>query len=267
MSYSYGASPRLIAFSAWLACLQAMMVRGMVTRFSGGLRGYVWVVLTPVTWILAITLFFVFLGRAAPISVNLPAFIATGMLPYLIFRQGISAMLRAEALFRHVLVARVARVGDVFAATAALEAVNAFFLTGLVLGFVALVFGLPMPQNVLAVFIGLMFAWALGATLGLLLAAIQRRLPDTVRLTPILLRPFFWISGIFFLAHELPEVIRDALWWNPLLHIVELTRDGFFSNFESAFFDIRVPLTALISCFAAAKLAEVWTEAARRLVL
>lgn len=267
MSNFTGTNPHLIAFSTWLARLQALVVRGMVTRFSGGLRGYCWVILTPVTWILAIALFFVFLGRAAPIAVNLPSFIATGMLPYLIFRQGISAMLRAEALYRHVLVARVARESDIFTATAALEAVNATFVTAIVLGFVALVFGLPNPQNLLAVFLGLTFAWALGIALGSLLAVIQRHLADTIRLAPILLRPFFWISGIFFLAHELPLAVQDALWWNPLLHVVELTRDGFFNNFNSIFFDLRVPLGALVACIFAFKISETLTRASWRSAL
>lgn len=240
------------SFTARAVCVHALIARGILTRFSGGLRGYIWVILTPVTWILAIAVFFVFLGRSAPIHVNLPAFLATGMLPYLIFRQTITAMMRAEAQSRHVLVARMASTEQVFAATALLEAINAIFLTIIVLGAVAIVFGLPRVENPLLAGLALSLAWLLGAALGRLLAELCKIMPDTARTAPILLRPFFWISGIFFLAQELPPIIGSWLWWNPLLHIVEMSRDGFFINHSSRFVALEIPLIAIVALGAGA---------------
>ncbi len=246
MPWDYEDRPLGHQLSAQAALLQALVVRGIVTRFAGGIRGYFWVIVTPVSWILAIALFFVLIGRSAPIKVNLPIFIATGMLPYLIFRQTITAVLRAEAYFRHILIARIATPRDVFTATALLELINSVFLVVVVMGFIGFIFEVPAPQNLLHFALALTTAWALGLAVGGLILSLARFIPDIVRLAPILLRPFFWISGIFFLAQEIPLFISNWLWWNPLLHIVELSRSGFLYNFNTEYGAWSVPAAATL---------------------
>jgi capsular polysaccharide transport system permease protein len=43
----------------------------------------------------------------------------------------------------------------------------------------------------------------------------------------------FWISGLFFTVEDLPEGAQRALLFNPVLHSVELVREGWFSSYES----------------------------------
>ena len=49
------------------------------------------------------------------------------------------------------------------------------------------------------------------------------------------MRPFFWVSGIFFTASTLPLEARDLLLYNPVLHATELTRAGWFTRYEANF--------------------------------
>jgi capsular polysaccharide transport system permease protein len=48
-----------------------------------------------------------------------------------------------------------------------------------------------------------------------------------------LLRPLFWCSGLFFTANGLPSNVRDILLYNPVLHVIEIVRDGWFPSYEA----------------------------------
>ena len=228
----------------WLSLLKALIVREARTRFAGGSLGYAWAIIIPVAWILAITIFFGWIGRAAPIAVDLPIFVTTGMLPYLVFRQVITAMMRTCRAQRHLITFGPARPEDLFTAMGFLEIVNAILVSVAILVVVRTFSVAPLPDDPLTVILGLGLAWALGLSVGRFAAVVSVLSDSAQRLVPILLRPFFWISGIFFVASELPAAFLDILWFNPLLHIVELIRSGWFSNFDTALSNVTVPLVA-----------------------
>jgi capsular polysaccharide transport system permease protein len=51
---------------------------------------------------------------------------------------------------------------------------------------------------------------------------------------PLILRPFFIISGIFFPLISVPPSFRSALTWNPVLHALELLRHAAFEGYQIA---------------------------------
>ncbi len=240
----------------WLSTINAIMEREIKTRFAGGSLGHAWAVIIPVSWIAAITIFFHWMGRSAPISASMPAFLATGMLPYLVFRQTVTSMMRAKNSNRHLLTLGPAKLEDVFTATALLELMNALLISATILGLIAIWIGLPAPQNPLLAIWGLTLACAFGIAFGRFAAVLAIISDSAMRLTPIILRPFFWISGIFFVAAELPGWLLDYLWFNPLLHAIELLRAGFFAGFDSHFANPLVPISATISLYFASRLIE-----------
>jgi capsular polysaccharide transport system permease protein len=49
-----------------------------------------------------------------------------------------------------------------------------------------------------------------------------------------------WLSsGTFYLPDMLPQVLRDILWFNPLLHSVELVRAGYYADFHSNILSVQ----------------------------
>ena len=229
----------------------------MRTRYAGGAFGYGWAIIIPAAWILAITSFFHWIGRTSPIATDLPIFVATGMLPYLGFRQAITAMSRAIRADRHLLVQGPARPEDIFTATALVEGLNMLIVAACVLTLLTATSHVPMPANPLMALFGLALAWALGVSLGRLAALIALMSDSARRLIPILLRPFFWISGIFFVAAELPHAVAAWLWWNPLLHITEILRTGFFGGVQSQFADPAVPAAAIAIAYFGSRALEL----------
>ena len=240
----------------WLSCISAIVDRDITTRYAGGVLGHAWAIIIPVSWVLAITVFFRFIGRTAPIYVDLPTFLATGMFPYLMFRQSITSMSRSIRSNRHLITLGPTKPEDIFTATAVLECINAILISVVILIGISLWSGFPQISDPLIALSGLALTLGFGVALGRL-AAVAARLSDSaMRLIPIILRPFFWISGIFFIAAEVPDWILSWLWFNPLLHTIELLRVGFFPGFTSQFCNPLVPVFATILVYLASRLLE-----------
>lgn len=245
-----------IGLTNWLSTVDAILIREMTTRFSGGSLGHAWAILIPVSWILAITVFFRWMGRDAPIPVNLPVFLATGMLPYLLFRQTITSMMRTIRSNKHLLTLGPATPEDLFTATAFLEILNAVLISSVVLICISVWTGLPEIHSPLTAIWGLALACGLGIAVGRFAAVLSVISDSAMRLTPIVLRPFFWLSGIFFVAAELPQWILDWLWFNPLFHAIEILRTGFFTNFQSLFAASYIPIVAIAALYFASRAIE-----------
>ena len=42
-------------------------------------------------------------------------------------------------------------------------------------------------------------------------------------------------SGVLFLLEDMPRGVQDVLWWNPLIHVAGLVREGFYVNYQPAY--------------------------------
>jgi capsular polysaccharide transport system permease protein len=91
---------------------------------------------------------------------------------------------------------------------------------------------------VLLITTGFILAGLLGAAVGLLFCCLAEFSKVAERARGPLLRPLFWVSGIFFIPEQIPEAARPAILANPLLHIVELVRDGFFRSYTAEFVSV-----------------------------
>lgn len=243
----------------WQALIADLMIRETRTRFASGKLGYLWAFLMPALWIAGLVAFFGYLGHQPAIIAPVPYFVATGMLPYITFRQTITALTRALAANKHLIGFGGIRAADILFAVMLLELVSAMILAALVLIFLNLVFG---PADIIDPFrflTGLVAAWMIGASFGRLAAIAGHGSDFVTRILPIALRPMFWISGIFFAAVEVPPPVLAILWFNPLLHAVELSRGGFFGLADSGFATLAVPLAAAAMFYLLSRaLPQIW---------
>lgn len=247
-----------------IARVGALIRRERLSRFAGGPLGYLWAYATPVAWIAFVVAFFWIVDRRPPIPVGVEIFVATGILPYAMLRQAISSTMRSVVSNRQMLVLHPITSHELIAAAALLELVNTILTTCLIIAVFAMVFEVPVPANLSKVVVGIGLAWAVGAGVGALFATIGQASDSFSRSVPIVLRPLFWISGIFYTATELPGTAVDILWWNPLFHCIELLREGFFLGYQSPISSITYPLAFAIICYAVS-LAVAETIRARRL--
>lgn len=221
----------------WAFRVASLINRERKTRFSGGRLGVLWAYITPVTWVASVVLFYQYTGRTPPVDAGLEIFIAVGFLPYIIFRQTITTMTRSTISNRALLVVRGVQVADILTASALQELLNSLVLMLVIFGGISIIFGAAPPAHLLRVVEGIACAWLLGVGLGRIFAILALMSDTALRMVPIVLRPTFWISGIFYTARELPGPVFDILAWSPLLHTTEILREGYFLGYHSPLSD------------------------------
>ena len=85
------------------------------------------------------------------------------------------------------------------------------------------------------VLVAVAFAALIGFGVGSLNCVLFIYFQTWQRFFGIINRPMFLISGIFFLYEDMPRLVREILWWNPLIHLTSIMRSGFYPGYEPEF--------------------------------
>lgn len=225
------------AFSMQKRVIAALILREIHTHYGDRKFGYLWVIIEYIMHIVFLGLMFTLLGRSAPIGGNLIVFFATGLIPFLLFRhingEVINAVNGNQPLLSYPMVFPI----DLMVARTILECAT----TGVVVAvFLAVGFYfnlLKSVDSILDILLAFLAIVPISIGFGMIVALLQFYVPLYKTIHRYLMRPLYFISGIFFLADSLPLQAQQALFFNPLLHIVEWVRSDFFVEYESHFVD------------------------------
>ncbi len=227
------ASPAIVAWKLQRNVVFALFIRELKARFGHFRLGYLWAVGEPVAMVAVLSAIRLALGNADIAGVPYPLFFASAIIPFFFFQTTVNQCLLAVENNIPLLNYRIVKPADPVIARCLLElfiytATGFLIIGGLVcLGFT---FRWNDTLGVIAV-MSCLGAFTLG--LSLLVAVSGALMHDSKKVVPILIRPFFFISGIFFAASSLPSGIRELLLWNPLLHVSELIREYMFADYQS----------------------------------
>ena len=216
-----------------LQTVNALIIRDMKTKFSDDPLGYGWALLNPLAWIGALVVFFTIVQKQSPIFTDLISFVMSGMLPYMVFRYTITAMMRAKKLNRSLTYIESVTSGKIMISAALVELINGVVVYLVLFSLNYVVYEKAEAHNLLLMMYGYLCAWAIGASVGNFVAELSARYDIFSRIMPVLLRPVFWLSGIFYTANELPLGIAEILTLNPLFQAIEVLRSGAFQGYES----------------------------------
>lgn len=220
-----------------LQVIHALVLRESRTRFGAHQLGYIWALLEPLFWVLTFYGIFYFTNRSLHYGMDIVSFITTGIIPYHLFRETMSRSQSAIAANKGLLFYPQVHPLDLVIARVSLEVVTLVTVFVIIMGAHSLYIGELHIDSLLTLMAGLLLASLLGAALGIFFSALGVYTRLVERIVPLLMRPLFFISGLFFTANELPTVARDLLLWNPVLHCVELVRDGWFRSYHAVHAD------------------------------
>jgi capsular polysaccharide transport system permease protein len=217
--------------------IRALLMREVITRYGRENLGVLWLIAEPATFTLGVSALWTAAGLNHGSSLPIVAFAITGYSSVLMWRSTASRCNSAIHQNFNLLYHRNVHVIDVFITRIFLElAGTTASFTLLSLFFIAIDVITP-PVDLLQVIGGwLMLAW-FGAALGLVLgsATTYSEIVDRVwHPTSYLLFP---LSGAAFMVEWLPPRGQEVVLMLPMVHGVEMVRDGFFGDTVRTHYD------------------------------
>lgn len=241
----------------WSEVLSALIIRETRTQFAQQSLGYLWAFITPIAWIGLFVVVFTLMGRKSPINTDIVSFLATGFLGYLsFFRRTFDQVQGAIKANRQLMFVDRVAPSDLAIARSVLGLQTSITVFVVVTLANLLVFRNGEVDQALTVCFGLGLAWGIGASLGWLAAIIGQVVTSLQQILQIVLRPMFWISGLFYTANEIPQSLAQYLWYNPVFHAIEITRNGMFLNYESTLAEAWYPLLWIAATIFIAQIAD-----------
>jgi len=226
-----------------LQVAQALIIRETRTRFGANQLGFLWALLEPVLFVGTFYVLFALSERSPPSGMTLGAFMVTGLIPYSIFRETSSRVAVAVSSNRGLLFYPQVKPLDLVIARVVLEMMTWTLVFVVLVGAEAMVIGDLQIDSLLPVYWGFALCSLLGGALGMLLGTLSLYMSSMERLSGALLRPMFWLSGIFYTANDVPMSILGIIKFNPVLHCVEMVRDGWFPAYDSRHLEAYYPLS------------------------
>ena len=126
---------------------------------------------------------------------------------------------------------------DTVVARAILEVATLVFIILIVFLFLAHLDLAAAPGDVPRMIEALILLSLFGFGIGLLNAVIIEQISSWQNLFRLAMMPLLFVSGVFFTLESVPPNVRYYMSWNPIIHGVEMFRDGYYPNFRSAGLD------------------------------
>ncbi|WP_299728138.1 ABC transporter permease [uncultured Tateyamaria sp.] len=231
-------TPRLATLRATIA----LMLREVSTTYGRSPGGYLWAVLEPAAGIALLTLIFSAGFRSPPLGTNFALFYAAGVLPFLMYSD-VSGKLGQTIQFSRALLTypRVTFL-DALLARFLLNTLTQLVVHGLVLGFLIFMQRPETAFDMSRIALAYAMLLALAAGVGTLNSFLMLSYPVWQTAWAVLNRPLFLISCIFFNFEAVPQPYADYLWFNPLVHVVGMMRDGFYPFYQPTYVSVIYPI-------------------------
>lgn len=231
--------------------LGALFLREALTRYGRHNIGFLWLFVEPMIFTLGVTALWT-AANAIHGSIPIVAFALTGYSCVLLWRnmpgRCIGALMSNVSLLYH----RNIKVLDIFVARIMLEfcgATISFFVLSLV--FISLGM-LDPPVDILELAGGWLIVTWFGAAVAIWLGAMSH---DN-ELVDKIWHPFsyllFPLSGAAFMVDALPAVAQPYILYIPIVHGVEIVREGYFGANARAHYDLSyvIPFCMVLSALA-----------------
>jgi capsular polysaccharide transport system permease protein len=213
------------------AVLFALVLREMKARVGGQWVGAVWTLVEPLAHVALLIAILGFLRGMAVPGVEVPVFLATGLIPFFLFQNLAFRLMDGIDSNRGLFSYRQVKPLDVLASRSLVETLMNLVVYALTLGVLGWLgyHVLPaQPLEALGVNLLLIF---FGTGFGIYCAVVSHERPRLRSMLRMLMLPMYFASGVIFPVATLPREYLDILLWNPLLHLVELSRGAFIAAY------------------------------------
>jgi capsular polysaccharide transport system permease protein len=220
--------------SAWevqRSVIFALVLREMMARVGGQWIGALWTVVEPLAHVMFMVTYLGFLRGTLLPGIEYPVFLAAGLIPFFFFQKLVTRLIDGIEANRGLLAYRQVKPIDTLVARGIVETLMNLVVYGItlaILGWLGLHVLPAQPLEMLG--INLMTC-LLGLSMGVLFAVVCNNRPRLRSVMRLIFVPLYVISGVIVNVHTLPRELLDWLLWNPVLHVVELSRHTFIAGY------------------------------------
>ncbi len=244
--------------------LGALLIREVLTRYGRHNIGFLWLFVEPMLFTIGVTVLWTATKKMHGSDLPIVAFALTGYSSVLLWRnmpgRCVGALFANLPLMYH----RNIRALDIYIARVMLEFAGAtisfvslcllFILTG----------WLDPPEDVLKVAAGWMLIAWFGSGLAITLGALSHEYELVDKFWHPMSYLLFPLSGAAFLVSALPPTFREIALYVPMVHGVEMIREGFFGSKIWAIYDASYLISWTVTLSVIALILVRWVE--KRLV-
>jgi len=242
--------------------LYALMMREVITRFGRQNLGVLWVFVEPMIFTLGVAAIWTAAGLHHSSSIPIIAFAVTGYSSVLLWRNCANHSIGAIAQNLGLLYHRNVRVIDVFLTRSILEIAGATTSFAVLSVYFIWIGWLTAPVDALQVVFGwLMLCW-FGTVLALLIGAATAYSHVVEKLWGPASYLLFPLSGAAYMVDWLPTQMQQIVLTLPMVHGLEMLREGYFGNVVRTHYDLGYMATSCLVMSLAGLL--VVREAGRR---
>ena len=227
--------------------LHALMMREVITRFGRDNLGAMWLIAEPMIFTLGISALWTASGMNHGSSMPIVAFAVTGYSSVLLWRNCANRATGAIDANLPLLFHRNVKVIDVFLTRSALEIAGATGSFAILATFFTWIGSMGAPVDLLQVIFGwFMLAW-FGTALALVIGAASAYSHVVEKLWQPTTYLLFPLSGAAFMVDWLPPALQKTVLLLPMVHGVEMLREGYFGNAVKTHYDVGYMATCSLA--------------------
>ena len=211
--------------------VHALLMRELKTRFGSSKLGYFWALAEPALQASVLAIMFSLIGRNSLSGVPVALFMLVALIPFKFFSKLLPQLAASVEANKGLLAYRQVSPIDPFIARLLIE-IATFILVYIILMSILAWLGFEVwPADLLELITVSGLLMLLASGLGLLLCNAVLYWRDTPKLLGMVMTPMMFISGIFYSATMIPSQYWYLFTWNPLFHLIELSRDAMFVSY------------------------------------
>jgi capsular polysaccharide transport system permease protein len=222
-----------------MRAILALILREMGSTYGDSPGGYIWAIIQPVGMIVVLSLGFSLLVKAPSLGTSFILFYATGFLTYDMYNQMMSKIGGALKYSKSMLAYPRVTWLDAILARFILNLITAVAVICIVISAILFFINTRSIISIQPILIGLTLCALLGTGIGMVNCMLTGLFPVWSSIWKILSRPMFIASGVIFIYEDMPPLVQDILWWNPILHGTGIVRTGFYPTYHASYVSLE----------------------------
>lgn len=225
----------------------ALVISRMRSRYMGSRAGYMWAIVEPLVWVFVLRIALAHGSHMPPLGDSYEVFFVIGIIPARKFRgiaQNVAQTLRSGKSARLPGLMRL----DLCYASVILDTVTGAVVLLIALSILQIIGFNAIPGDMMHFLIAFFAIGFFGLAFGLMAGLLLSLMPGLQHFIGLFFMVMFLSSGFAFLVDRMPASTREIVLWNPLVHLLEWLRMGFYPGYICRSMDLNYVFIITICC-------------------